>query len=363
MFKLILSLMFTDVSPLSTIPYSQILITTNINLRPSTMKFTPLFTKIAASLIVFAKAVNGQCPDVPATVAAVGLGGTYCYLVGINQGFANLFEIVVSKSVEIDPTYAFLSECLEDVLAGSLSTQTGACREINCEDGKTEFAIFSEVKNVTTATTLGWDTPLCLKASCDTDVLQQVLTETYLDFFDFVSVDWRNRNFTATATYTPTAECLYDQIVDPVENPELYCSGDNAPVCSNIKLVEITIGEDAPFEVAICDDNDCIASVGTADIAGHYATGYMSANPFCIEDEGRNFQNKFQTEPVTSKYSDKAFESKSYCSAKAASRRTGRCNTTSKATKKGKKGKKATKAPKVVVPKSPKQGKKSKKSV
>ena len=98
--------------------------------------------------------------------------------------------------------------------------------------------------------------------------------------------------------------------------------------------------------------------MGTADTAGHYATGYNGANPFCIEEEGRNFQNQFQTEPVTSKYSDKAFESKSYCSAKAASRRTGRCNTS-----KAKKGKKWKKATKVVIPKSPKQGKKSKKSV
>ena len=107
------------------------------------------------------------------------------------------------------------------------------------------------MKNVTTTTTLGWNTPLCLKASCDTDVLQQVLTATYhLDFFDFVDITWRNLNFTATATYTPTTECLYDQIVDPVENPELYCSGDNAPVCSNIKLVEITIGKEVMTMIA-----------------------------------------------------------------------------------------------------------------
>ena len=77
----------------------------------------------------------------------------------------------------------------------------------------------------------------------------------------------------------------------------MHCS-DNAPVCGNIRLAEqLTLGDksgaDGPFEVAICDDNDCLALVGTVDIVGGhlFASGYRGENPFWIKMQKGFFRN------------------------------------------------------------------------
>jgi len=296
---------------------------------------TGILTKIAAFLVVSARAVNGQCPDVPAIVQSLSLGGTYCYLQSVDPRRADLFATVLAKAFEIDPTYGFILHCLEDLLG---SFEIGTPRAV-CNDGKTELAMFSKVvstiiplnsdawgvNNGTVETDVAWGVPMCKSALCNTEVFNQVLTETWSDFFDLVDADWRNFGFKAIATYAPTAECVYDQIDIPVNNPELYCSGDNAPVCNNIRLAEITLGDDAPFEVAICDDNNCLASLGASDVVGYYANGARGRDPFCIviEGENDNFMARFQE--TSAKISDKAFNLSNYCSAAAASKRTGRC--------------------------------------
>lgn len=364
------------------------------------MKFTPVFAKIAASLMILlvsAKAANGQqCldgSDVPAPIVALGssLVGTYCRVYNSDPAQAKIFVAVVGKSLEIDPTGTFLGTCLQDLLEGAQYSAIenvyrqkafddikalGDCYEgdgrngsfvsrLVCPDDKTKVATYSDL-TVTSLDgnvfdTSSWDDLLmCKSASCNADVLNQVLSETYDDFFP-----GQCEPSIVTATYTPNVECLYDQIRAPIEDPELYCSGDNAPVCKNTKLVEITLLDDAPFEVAICDDNDCLASVGSADIARFFATGYgigennKRNNPYCLPDQStKHFQTRYR-EQVSAKYSDKVFNLTDYCSVAAASTRTGQCKTSKAA--KSKKCKKKTKKSKNKI-KKPKKNKKNKKS-
>jgi len=63
----------------------------------------------------------------------------------------------------------------------------------------------------------------------------------------------------------------------------LYCSGDKAPVCSNTKLLGIALGDDDPFEVAVCDDNDCFVSVVIIDVlVPIFVPGFNRRNAFYI---------------------------------------------------------------------------------
>jgi|AntRauTorckE5430_2_1112549.scaffolds.fasta_scaffold00529_5 hypothetical protein len=169
-------------------------------------------------------------------------------------------------------------------------TQENMNRQV-CEDGKTEIAIFTIVEtsnypaNSTKYTVvdgiakndLGWDTPMCKSASCNANVPQQVLTTIFSDVFDLIDPGFRIQGWKATSTIPPTAEYVYDKFgATPLNNPELYCTADT-PTCSNIKLAEITLTDDAPFEVAICDDNKCLASVGAVDILGCLLLGFIRA--------------------------------------------------------------------------------------
>jgi len=373
------------------------------------MKLSPLLAKIAALLVVSAKAVNGQCADgseclITQFGQVLPPNSTYCNLRDIDPGVAdaycqiyneqglsdaNVYATVVMTSLSIDNTGAFLVTCLQDLLeAFQISMLKQNRRE--CKDGKTEIALFSTVEtssipansteyNVVDGVVendFGWNTAMCKSPSCDATVLQQVLTATFLDFYDTIDPKWKQFGWKATSTVTPTAECVYDKIgAAPLNNPELYCTAD-APTCSNMKLVELTLADDAPFEVAICDDNDCLASVGAVDIPGYFATGTMdqsyapreveisSNDPFCMKDLESKFARRNQ-KYISAKISDKAFDKTKYCTVAAASARAGKCKatkapkSTTKAPKapKSKKGAKSTKVPKSTT-KSPKTGKK-----
>jgi len=184
--------------------------------------------------------------------------------------------------------------------------------------------------------------PMCKSDECDATVLQQVLTATFSEVFA-LSTTWNPEDWTATSTVTPTAECVYDKIGAAMNNPELYCTED-APTCSNIKLAEITLADDAaPFEIAICDDNECLASVGAVDIPGHFASGPVhqsyvqqeayttSIDPFCSNYLADAFTVRNQ-KYISAKISDKVFDKTKYCTVAAASARAGKCPCSDSAT-------------------------------
>lgn len=333
------------------------------------MKFTPLLTKIAASLAIAAKAVNGQCENMPDSIAnlpplLVGIKQLYCSLSG-NEAY--LLQMLVEAAVKADPTYAFFGECLTDLDDAIRYSQyetaykkaLGPCKEddregtaysrLECEDNKTKVSTFTRLTSHNRTTVNPWNMYMCKKETCNTDTLNQVLNTVYLDLYEAGGDNgWRQANFMPIATYTPTVECYYDQISKPMRDTELYCSGESAPACDNTKLIEVKLGDDAPFEIAICDDNDCLDSLGEAFTLSIVADGFGS-NPFCLPEE--TFPRDITDVIIT--YSEKAFNSSDYCSVAAASGRTGRCKTP----KAGKAGK-ATKFPK--APKLPKECKKSK---
>jgi len=296
------------------------------------MKLSPLLTKIAALLVVSAKAVNGQCADGSVCVTGApstpdssycflrdidptvgGLGDTYCGIYAESPENANVFVTVVATSFDFDPYGVFLGTCLEDLVQALLLTQSrpDINRQVCEDDNKTAVAFFSTIESSSYPTnSLGWDVPMCKSDECDATVLQQVLTETFSDIFA-LSTTWNSEGWTATSTVTPTAECVYDKIGAAMNNPELYCTED-APTCSNMKLVEITLADDAPFEVAICDDNECLASVGAVGIPTE-----TLIDPFCLDYLDEDLS---QTE-----ISEKAFDKAEYCTVAAASARAGKC--------------------------------------
>jgi len=287
----------------------------------------------------------------------------YCILPSAD---ADLFKKLVEAILKADPTYAFFGTCLPDLVKGMQHQQSeaaykealGPCKvddregtaysRLECEDNKTKLLTFSRLTSPVRTTVNPWDLYMCKLASCDTDTLNKVLTSIYLDYFEAGGDnDWRLENFKPIATYTPTMEC-YFQIAKPIRDTELYCSGVSAPVCSNTKLIEVKLGDDAPFEVAICDDNDCLDSLGEPFTLSILADGF-GENPFCLPEE--TIPREITDVIIT--YSKKAFNLSDYCSVAAASGRTGRCKTP--------KAGKATKFPKATkAPKLPKECKKSK---
>jgi len=349
------------------------------------MKLTLLFAaKIAASLVVFAKAVNGEeeCPlaawlQVPAlTESFPSIVPTYNYLLdeeGSNEACFFAYVVYVAITVEEsvfdlkpyeDPASSFLNTCLQDVVTGLQQQVAGATEsDIVCADDKTKVNPHSEVIGMLHPEWNHfeiWNLFICKSPSCDSTVLNTVLNSIYITYASFncdEDEDCWTDGHTATATYTPTTECLTKQIQDPLEDPELYCSGDNAPVCSNTKLLEITLGDDDPFEVAVCDDNDCFDSVEEIDdLVPIFVSGLNPRNTFCIPEE--SYRGEF-TE-VFAEWSTKDFNLVDYCSVAATSGRTGMCKMPKSSKKTWSKSAKSSKASK--KSKSAKSSKASKKS-
>lgn len=316
------------------------------------MKLSYICATITSSLIVPTKAVDGDCKP-SETITQLGQADTYCTLFNEDPAQANLFEIVVKKGFEADSSTGFLQHCLTDVLLGSKYVESQGflyektpCGEDEknttyvsnwvCSENTTKITTYASMEkdyptnDVTKKTINDWNLLICKKDTCDINILQQVLTETYMDFLEIGPTKGaaRKNNYTTTAVHTPTVKCFYDQMRDPIEDPELYCSGDDAPVCKNTKLIEITIDNAAPFEVAICDDNDCFNSLGdtntTLKLAGAFAVGFAEGyNAFCFK-EGNTFQKRMKD--VNAVFvTDKVFNLKEYCSVEAVSGRTGIC--------------------------------------
>jgi hypothetical protein len=196
-----------------------------------------------------------------------------------------------------------------------------------CDDTKTRVLTLSTVTTDSSRYVQPWALWICKADACDTDILNEVLEAIAVDYFA-LGYNPFDADTIISNTSTPTTECFYDQIGDLMMNPEAYCSGESAPVCSNKKLIEVQLDTDAPFELAICDDNDCLASLKDKLSLTNWIDAFSrfppeGFNPFCLPIE--SFSQEFTSIEVT--ILEKEFNLSDYCSAAAASGRTGRCET------------------------------------
>ena len=318
------------------------------------MKLTPLLTKIAASLFIAAKAVKGQqCDGMPDSIANLPeflsmIKQTWCDL-KVNDpsgGEAALLTSMVGAAVVADPSYAFFGTCFQDVFDGLKAQQIENYYEsegieqngtrisrYECDDTKTKVATLSVITETDSPyeplreRVDPWHLYICKSAACDTDTLNQVLTLICLEYYA-VGGNPYNEGVIVSETVTPIVECWIKQIGYQMNNPDVYCSGESAPVCSNKKLIEVKLGTDAPFEIAICDDNDCLASLGDAPPYKHLEVWIGEAvivkgnpNPYCLPKE--EYSQELLSVDIT--LSEKEFNLADYCSPAAVSGRTGRC--------------------------------------
>lgn len=308
------------------------------------MKLTPLLTKIAASLFIAAKAVKGQqCDGMPDSIANLPaflstIKQTWCEL-KLNDpsgGEAALLTSMVGAALVADPSYAFFGTCFQDVVDGMKFTQEQRIQgikdytQLQCDDTKTKVATLSVLTETDSPYEPlrerfePWNLYICKSATCDTDTLNQFLALICLDFYAVGGIPF-NEGVIVSETVTPIAECWMKQIGYPMNNPDVYCSGER--VCSNTKLIEVKLGTDAPFEIAICDDNDCLASLG--DVPPKYLEGWLNEversktkqNRYCLPKE--KYRQELLSVDIT--FSEKEFNLTDYCSAAAASGRIGRC--------------------------------------
>jgi len=314
------------------------------------MKLTPFLTKIAASLFIAAKAVKGQqCDGMPDSIASLpdayfsAIKQTWCDLLVSDPtgGEATLFTLMVGAALVADPSGAFFSTCLQDVIDGmkfqqleqyytaqGIELEGPAYSRYQCDDTKTKVEVLSTATNDNWRANgfrqfvNPWLLYVCKSASCDTDTLNQVLNSITLEYYTLGGNPYPEGTIISD-TVTPSVECYRNQIGYSIINSELYCSGESAPVCSNKKLIEVQLGTDAPFELAVCDDNDCLASLGDTRPISNLADGFGPSNPFCLPVE--SYRAEFSTIEIT--ILEKEFNLSDYCSAAAASGRTGRCET------------------------------------
>lgn len=137
-------------------------------------------------------------------------------------------------------------------------------------------------------------------------------------------------------TLTPTTQC-FDGILKSLNDTEAFCAEDGGSTCMNKALVEISLGTDAPFEVAVCDDDDCLAQIPPT-VMESFVDGSRSLNPFCLPEE----EIPQEITPVLVEYIETPFVSADYCSEASVEERynADRCNRTkSQKTSKAKTGK------------------------
>jgi len=292
------------------------------------------------------KAVNEQlCDDIPGVIAdldkILGVNATsdlknvYCGLRnGQNETMeSNLFLSIVKAAIDTKPAYTFLGTCLEDVMVAMQEQQVEAkkgvkmnSKTLKCKDNQSQVYVMTDLKNNTHSVNNPWLLYICKSATCKSDNLNGVLSAIYLDYFAAGGSEfWNDGKWMVGKTYTPTVECAFDQLYAPMRNTELYCSGESAPVCKKKRLVEVKLGDDAPFEIAICDDGDCLASVPQMYLADN-VDGYLGSNPFCLPNEP-TWPQEFTD--IVIKYPVKEFNLNDYCSVAAKNGRAGRCKVSS----------------------------------
>jgi len=248
-------------------------------------------------------------------------------------GEAAFLTLVVGAAVDADPSYAFSIACLQDVIDGVQFQQLEASQGINndgipharyqCDDTKTKVTTISIItEDGRRERVRQWQLYICKSATCDTDTLNQVLNSISLDYYALEGNPF-DEGTIVSDTVTPSTECFHEQIGETINDPDVYCSGESAPVCINKKLIEIKLGTDAPFEIAVCDDNDCLASLGDAPpyrLLERWIYWLMGGNQYCMPVE----MGRQTSVSVDITVSEKEFNLSDYCSAAAASGRTGR---------------------------------------
>jgi len=294
------------------------------------------------------KAADGQlCANTPAIIANLPTGldsymnKTYCdKFKGKTTKESQLFLGFIQAAVATNHTVPFFTSCFEPVMV-ALETQqainsNGKVMEANtlkCVKPEAQVYVRTELSNTTDSTptkpgyeiSLRWELYICKPATCATNVLNDVLSAIYDDLFSFSGVSkWTTDNYKVLRTITPTTECYFEQMNDPMNNPELYC-GESAPVCTNTSLIEVKLDDGAPFEVAFCNDDNCLASMGThiswrSFVDGAFSSRYPG-NPFCLPLE--RVPQELTKSTLTK--SEKEFKKSDYCSVAAKSGRIGRC--------------------------------------
>ena len=194
------------------------------------------------------------------------------------------------------------------------------------EDRPTMISPIGEVVNNDSGQP-GWSgaPPLCVNMDgCNKDDLNDYLDVVTLNLVGLIDADADLSNLSSVGNhYIPTTTCddaLYFGFFEPV----LICL-DPTPNCADIKIADVKLGDDDPFEVAISNDGcsgDTVPETTNATERESLLSLYANldgadsdVNPFCVP---------YDTEVEVS-YTDKAFDKAAYCSKNAKKSRNGRC--------------------------------------
>ena len=239
----------------------------------------------------------------PPYVSLLDLGVNYCSLP--TQELKDFFEFILGKAVSKGLT--FVGTCLPDVLEG-LQTQLGG-GVITCSSDKTDFSPQTLVSSLEgDLYYLDWGQFFCLNSMCNLADLSTFLDDViYKANAVLLGRSLEEEGYSIIETLTPTRQC-YDGIVESLYDTEAYCAADGGSTCMNKALVEISLGTGVPFEVAVCDDDDCLAQItpglieSLADAQGN--------NPFCLPEE----ETPQEITSVLVDYIETPFVSADYCS-------------------------------------------------
>ena len=342
------------------LPYTPILSSTTMKLFPSLL--TKILATTIAVLVVPATAAEYEplavCPDgsgvqagetIPEYLQVLEtqssgqttvLSNAYCTLP--DDGL-DLYVKIVQSAIAND-SFAFLETCLFDfaaalqyaqaVASGNACTDGNAFLRRECAEG-TEIGFIATLSNATHSTYMDLNVPMCVKPVCDQTVLQEVVRDVFFDILSPAARDtyWINNNYTVDRTYTPTAQCNYEQFGKAVRDPNLFCTDASAANnCNTVKLVDVEIGpynfdgttSDEPriaaFAVAFCDDGaddgSCMDSM-PAGLARVHSLPGPASDPYCLLGKLMTSYN------ITGELSSKTYDEGKYCSRKTARSRTG----------------------------------------
>jgi len=250
----------------------------------------------------------------------------------------DLYVKIVQSAMANDPSGRFLGTCLPD-FADALQYAAAKTSDNNCYGGNpflrrdcdeetTEIGFITTVSNTTHSMDIDLSVPMCVTSVCDQTVLQLVVTAVFFDILPNPTY-WIDNNFIADRTYTPSAQCNYEQFGKAIRNPtNFFCTDESAAKCNTVKLVDMTIGpyefdgttsnEEpfAAFAVAFCDDGECMASMPVG-IARAYSEPSDISDPYCTLGKLMTSYN------ITVELSSKTYDEGEYCLRKPARSRMG----------------------------------------
>ena len=271
---------------------------------------------------------------------------SYAYCTLPDDGL-DLYVKIVQSAIANDPSFTFLETCLFDFAAALQYAQADAsgngCTDGNaflrreCAEG-TEIGFIATLSNATHSTYMDLNVPMCVKPVCDQTVLQEVVRDVFFDILSPAARDtyWINNNYTVDRTYTPTAQCNYEQFGKAMRDPtNLFCTDASAANnCNTVKLVDMEIGpynfdgttSDEPrfaaFAVAFCDDGadggSCMDSM-PAGLARVHSLPGPASDPYCLLGKLMTSYN------ITGELSSKTYDKGEYCSRDTTLSRMGLC--------------------------------------